>query len=72
MDTPLQCKNTIQTKATEIYCRLVIQVQPQNSDKEISDICIGINAIELCIDIPDCMTAKEINERLHKMNTAVP
>ena len=31
-----------------------------NRDKEISGMCITINAIESCTDIPGCITAEEI------------
>ena len=58
MNLAVQHKNPVQMSSMTFLCRLAIQTQ--ETDEEIPGMCITINTVQLCMDIPDCVRAEEI------------
>ena len=59
--SPIQHMNSLQTWTTAIHSRLSIQTQPWEINTQYMH---NYNAIESCMDTPDCMTTEEISWQL--------
>ena len=62
--SPIEQGNSVHTLTLTIHSRLAILTKPWGRDEEIPDMCITINAMESCMDIPDCMTADKIRQAI--------